>query len=183
MTTKCSVFIATSLDGFVSRPDGSIDWLNTANEVVPPGEDCGFGDFMASVDTLVMGRNTFEQVLSFGEWPYGATPVTVLSHRDLLAEAKLPRTVSVSREEPADLVTRLSSEGRRHIYVDGGLTVQGFLAAGLIDELTLTVIPVLLGKGKTLFGPLPCDVNLSHISTQAYDFGFVQLKYHVKNGA
>ncbi len=179
MTTKCSVFIATSLDGFISRPDGSIDWLNAANEAVSPGEDCGFGDFMANVDTLVMGWNTFEQVLSFGEWPYGATPVTVLSHQGLPEEANLPRTVSASREEPTDLVTRLSNEGRRHIYVDGGLTVQGFFAAGLIDELTITVIPVLLGEGKPLFGPLPHDVHLAHVSTLTYDFGFV---YHRFSG-
>jgi dihydrofolate reductase len=122
----CSVFVATSLDGFIARPNGSVDWLNAANEVVPPGEDCGFGDFMASVDTLVMGRNTFEQVLSFGEWAYGSTPVVVLSHHELHGMPNVPRTVTHSREEPADLVARLSVEGRRHIYVDGGLTVQGF---------------------------------------------------------
>ena len=182
--TKCSVFIATSLDGFISRPDGSIDWLNEANTLIPAGEDCGFAQFMAGVDALVMGRNTFEQVLTFGEWLYGLTPVVVLSRQLNALPANAPGTVSLSAEEPAALVAHLSAMGLNHLYVDGGLTIQSFLAAGLIDEITITLIPLLLGDGKPLFGKLPGDVKLELISSQAYEFGFVQNTYRVlKNQA
>lgn len=180
MTIKCSVFIATSLDGFIARSDGSIDWLDAANAAVPPDEDCGYGAFMSTIDTLVMGRNTFEQVLTFGEWPYGSMPVVVMSHRAVPLPSEAPQTVTTSRETPTDLVTSLAAQDKHHLYIDGGLTVQSFLAEGLIDELTITVIPILLGTGKPLFGPLSTDVHLSHISTQTYEFGFVQHKYCVK---
>lgn len=79
MPTKCSVFIATSLDGFISRDDGSIDWLMQANTLVPPGEDGGYKSFISTVDGLIMGRNSYEKVLSFDEWPYGNLPVVVLN--------------------------------------------------------------------------------------------------------
>ncbi len=176
---KCSVFIATSLDGFIARPDGSLDWLDQANQVVPPGEDCGYQAFMSTIDALVMGRNTFEKVLSFGEWPYGTLPVIVLSHHPLTPAESVPTTVTFSNESPTELVARLGAQGMKHLYIDGGQTIQSFLAAQLIDELTITVIPILIGTGKPLFGPLPQDVRLVHLATQAYEFGFVQHKYRV----
>lgn len=179
MTAKCSVFIATSLDGFIARENGNIDWLTEANLLVPPGEDCGYGDFMANVDAVVMGRNTFEQVLSFGAWPYGSTPVVVLSQRGVALPAEIPPCVSVSSEMPGRLVARLTAQGAKKIYVDGGLTIQHFLAAGLIDDITITVIPVLLGAGKPLFGALPADIQLKHENTRSFDFGFVQSRYRV----
>ena len=177
--TKCSVFIATSLDGFISRTDGSIDWLNRANAVVPSGEDAGFAQFMSGVDALVMGRNTFEQVLTFGEWPYQSTPLVVLSRHLRALPANAPATVSLSSESPQQLVERLSAKGLNHLYVDGGLTIQSFLAANLIDEMTITVIPILLGSGKSLFGALDSDIDLELVSSKAFDFGFVQNKYRV----
>ena len=179
MNARCSVFIATSLDGFISRSDGSIDWLNEANTVVPAGEDCGYAQFMSTVDALVMGRNTFEQVLSFEEWPYGSKPVVVLSRHLRSLPKHLPPTVSLSAEAPAALVARLLTEGLRHLYIDGGLTIQSFLTENLIDEMTITTIPVLLGSGKSLFGPLQRDVQLKLLSSKAFEFGFVQSKYHV----
>jgi dihydrofolate reductase len=178
--TKCSIFIATSLDGFISRADGSIDWLNEASALVPEGEDSGYGEFMSGIDALVMGRNTFEQVLSFdGEWPYGSTPVIVLSRTLASLPDDVPATVSLTSDNPATLVQHLSAEGLNYLYIDGGLTIQSFLAAGLIDEITITVIPILLGSGKDLFGPLPKDVRLELLSSQAFEFGFVQSKYRV----
>jgi dihydrofolate reductase len=183
MVAKCSVFIATSLDGFISRIDGSIAWLDDANARVPAGEDCGYGKFMATVDALVMGRYTFELAQSFGEWPYGTTPVVVLSSRMSSLPRTVPGSVSRSDETPAALVSRLSSEGMRHLYIDGGVTIQRFIAAALIDEITITKIPVLIGAGRPLFGPLTSDVRLEHISTHAFDFGFVQSKYRVLKGA
>jgi dihydrofolate reductase len=176
---KCSVFIATSLDGFISRADGSIDWLNEANDLVPKGEDIGYEHFISGVDALVMGRNTFEQVLSFGEWPYGTTPVVVLSKQlDSLPDT-LPPTVSLTDEEPQALVQRLSSEGLTHLYIDGGLTIQSFIVANLIDEITITIIPILLGEGKPLFGPQPTDVKLELLESKFFEFGFVQSKYRI----
>ena len=180
MNSRCSVFIATSLDGFIARSDGSIDWLNDANALVPAGEDCGFAEFCSSVDALVMGHNTFKQVLSFPEWPYGSKPVVVLSHSLRSLPAQAPATVSLSAESPTALVARLSAEGLRHLYIDGGLTIQSFLAANLIDEITITVIPVLLGSGKPLFGSLQRDVNLQLLGGRAYGFGFVQSTYVVQ---
>lgn len=111
MTIQCAVFIATSLDGFIAREDGSIDWLNEANQVVPPDEDCGYGQFMVDVDVLVMGRNTFEQVLTFTPWPYGSTPVVVVSRKGIELPASVPSSVSVSSERPAVLIERLSQQG------------------------------------------------------------------------
>lgn len=182
MTARCSVFVGASLDGFIARSDGSIDWLQPAYTGAPPDEDFGFARFMATVDALVMGRTTFEQILTFDEWPYGATPVVVMSRTLSALPAGTPATVSLSHEAPADLVARLSAEGARHLYIDGGRTIQSFLAAGLIDDLTITVLPILLGAGRPLFGPLPADVHLTHIATQVYDCGFVQHTYRAKAG-
>lgn len=183
MTAKCSVFIATSLDGFIARSDGSIDWLNQANKSVTPGEDCGYGKFMANVDALVMGRKTFEQVLTFDSWPYGLTPVVVLSRRGITLRPDLPPGISVSNQTPSALVASLSERGAKKIYVDGGLTIQSFLAAGLIDDITITVIPVVLGSGRPLFGELPADLRLAHEGTTTFEFGFVQIQYRVIRNA
>jgi dihydrofolate reductase len=177
---KASVFIATSLDGFIARRDGSIDWLNKANGLLPEGEDCGFKAFMDSVDTLIMGRKTYDQVLSFGQWPYGETPVVVLSHNSITIPSDLPDTVSYSSESPRALLERLSAQGVKHVYVDGGSTIQGFLADSLIDDITITRIPVAIGEGILLFAPMGKDIILSHVSTSAYDFGFVQTTYHIE---
>ena len=176
---KCSVFIVTSLDGQIARTDGRIDWLDAANATVPPGEDCGYHAFMRSVDVLIMGRRTFEMALGFPEWPYSGKRVVVMSARGIEVPARLRGEVSATAEAPADLVKRLSAEGARHAYVDGGVTIQGFLSAGLIDEVTITLIPVILGSGAPLFGPVPADVKLALVDTKAYPFGYVQVRYSV----
>jgi dihydrofolate reductase len=179
MSLKVSVFIATSLDGFIARRDGELDWLDDANTRVPVGEDCGFKEFMGSVDALIMGRKTFEKVLSFGEWPYGQAPVVVLSRKQISFPIGVPSTVSHSSDSLCELLERLSHEGAKHVYVDGGKTIQGFLADGLINEITLTVIPIILGDGIPLFGLSKDDVSLTHLRTTVYDFGFVQTTYSV----
>lgn len=179
MSIKVSVFVATSLDGFIARKDGSIDWLTAANASVPDGEDFGYRDLIKTVDVVVMGRNTFEQVLTFGEWPYGEKRVVVLSSRSVGIPDGLTGTVSSSSEAPATLIGRLSRQGAKHLYVDGGITIQRFLAAGLVDELTITLIPVLLGEGRPLFGPTGRDVALVLAGTRAFECGFVQLRYRV----
>lgn len=176
---KTSVFVATSLDGFIARKDGRIDWLNAAQGVVPEGEDCGYQDFMATVDGMVMGRHTFEQVLSFPQWPYGDLPIVVLSHKAIAVPAAILKTVTVTAASPADVLKRLAATGRQHLYVDGGKTIQSFLAANLINEIIITVIPILIGTGKPLFGALPQDVQLAHVRSHNYEFGFVQHHYRV----
>jgi dihydrofolate reductase len=183
LSIKVSVFVATSLDGYIARKDGSIDWLDEANATVPEGEDCGFQAFMGSVDALVMGRKTYEQVLSFGQWPYDQTPVVVLSRHPIAFPPGVPDTVSHSSEAPRELVGRLAREGVRHVYVDGGTTIQGFLGQGLVDEITLTVVPIVLGEGISLFGSMEGDLRLAHVRTAVYEFGFVQSTYAVKEDA
>jgi dihydrofolate reductase len=176
---KCSVFIATSLDGFIARKDGSIDWLEAANQTIPVGTDLGYERFFTSIDALVMGRKTFEQVLTFPEWAYADKPLIVLSRTLAALPTGVPANVSLSHETPIDLVSRLEREGFHHLYVDGGMTIQSFLQAGLIDEMTITIIPVLLGEGLLLFGQIARDVHFSLVSISAYEFGFVQSTYRI----
>jgi dihydrofolate reductase len=180
MRPKCSVFIATSLDGFIARSDGRIDWLDEANRLVPAGEDCGFAKFFASVDALVIGRVSFETVLQFPEWPYGSKPVYVLTRSLIRLPPNVPGSVQLLTTVPEEVVRFCEARGHQHLYIDGGKTIQGFLSAGLIDELTITVIPVLLGEGIPLFGKLPSDLRLKHVFAHPYPFGFVQNHYAVR---
>ena len=176
--TRCSSFIATSLDGFISRPDGAIDWLEEANKAIPAGEDCGYADHMATVDAIVMGRHTFEQVLSFQSWPYSDAPVYVLSSSLRVLPAGAPDTVTLRDCTPGELVAFAGHRGHRSLYVDGGRTIQRFIAEELLDEITITVIPVLLGAGRPLFSFLPKpQAWLRHVSSRVFPFGFVQNRY------
>ena len=180
MRAKCSVFIATSLDGYIARPDGGIDWLERAHARASADEDFGYARFMASVDALVMGRRTFEQASTFPAWPYGTMRVHVLSERMKALPGGTPASVSLSAEAPRALVDRLTAQGARHLYVDGGVTIQRFLREGLIDEITITRVPVLLGSGTPLFGALDGDLVLEHVATHAYPVGFVQSTYRTR---
>lgn len=179
---RAAVFIATSLDGFIAREDGGIDWLLQRHARIPAGEDCGYAAFMAGIDRIVMGRHSFEQVLSFDPWPYDK-PVLVLSRRGVTVPPALQDRVAVTAEAPRALLERLGAEGVGGVYVDGGLVIQAFLRDGLVDELTVTTIPVLLGQGRALFGALPADVDLELVSSRAWDFGFVQSRWRVVAGA
>ncbi|CAM3088028.1 dihydrofolate reductase and methyltransferase [Legionella steigerwaltii] len=181
MSIKCSVFIATSVDGFISRNDGSIDWLMKVNSLVPEGEDGGYKSFISTVDGLIMGRHSFEQVLSFDEWPYGTLPVIVMCSKAVSIPQHLQNYVSFSSESPTTLVQRLTKKGMKHLYIDGGITIQKFIAEHLINELTITLIPVLLGSGRSLFGPLKNDLELELLHTKNIGCGIVQLKYRLLN--
>lgn len=176
---RASVFIATSLDGFIARLDGSLDWLPGGDNELPD-EDHGYEAFIATVDVLVMGRHTFETVLGFGTWPYGERRVIVLSSRPFVPPATVPPTVEVRSAAPADLMAALGAEGHRHAYVDGGQTIQRFLAAGLIERIIITRVPVLLGSGIPLFGPLAADIRLELHATRGFPSGLVQSDYLVR---
>jgi len=175
---KISVFIATSLDGFIARENGDVDWLSGPQTDIN-GEDFGFQDFMDSVDTIVMGRNTFEFVMASGEWFYGSKNFIVLTSRELQIPEKYPPTIEKFNGTPQELVEYISTKGAKHIYIDGGKTIQDFLKAGLIQQITITRIPILLGKGIALFGPVLEDTHLKHVITKTYDNGFVQNRYEV----
>jgi dihydrofolate reductase len=169
---KTSVFVGVSLDGFIARPDGGLDWLPH------DAEDHGYDAFFASVDALVFGRNTYETVLGFGSWPYGTKPVYVLSSSTPrpAPEGAVVRHLS---GDPREVYRRLEADGVQHAYVDGGITVQQFLRAGLINRLILTRIPVLIGSGIPIFGPTDGDIRLKHVATRTFPSGLVQSEYEV----
>jgi dihydrofolate reductase len=170
---RASVFVGTSLDGFIARANGDFDFL------FPSGsEPHGYDEFMATVDALVIGRKTYEKVLTFSEWPYGAKPVFVLSTHALLP-APAGAVVERMAGTPAEIVSQLDARGLGHVYVDGGITVQRFLEAGLIQRLIVTRVPVLIGAGIPLFGAVPHDIVLSHIATRQYASGLVQSEYRL----
>jgi len=159
-----SVFIATSLDGYIARANGAIDWLSIVER---PGEDYGFAAFFATVDTLVMGRGTYDVVRAFPQWPYGTKRVVVLTHR--------PAEPRDGVEFFAGDIGELQLAGRT--YVDGGNVIQQFLAADRIDDMTVSIIPIVLGGGIRLFGGGEGEHRLRLEGHQAWDSGLVQLRY------
>ncbi|MCO4863816.1 dihydrofolate reductase family protein [Cupriavidus sp. WGlv3] len=171
------VFIATSLDGFIARPDGDIGWLLERDD---PAEDHGYTAFIADKDAIVMGRGSYEKVVTMGEWAYDR-PVLVLS-RQLVGKPVpegLQGKVRFSDATPADAMAQLEAEGVRRVYVDGGQVVQSFLRDGLIADMVVTTVPVLIGAGRPLFGALRCDVSLKLESSRSFPSGLVQSCYRV----
>lgn len=180
MTPHCSSFIAVSLDGCIARADGSLDWLDHANQNVQTGEDCGYAAYMAPIKAIVMGRGTFEKVLSFPEWPYAELPVYVLSRTLQALPETAPDSVRLHAGDLSGLMTEAAARGLERLYIDGGRTVQSFLAAGLLQEITVTMIPALIGGGLRLFAESGgAEASLRHRSTTVYPFGFVQTRYSI----
>jgi dihydrofolate reductase len=171
---KATVFVGTSIDGFIARRNGDFDFLPAGG-----GEPHGYDEFMASVDVLVIGRNTFEKVLTFETWPYAGKRVVVLSSRAIESSAVRRAAVEVMCGSPVEIVARLEASGATNAYIDGGITVQGFLREGLIQRIVVTRVPVLIGEGIPLFGSLPRDVKLRHILTTTYQSGLVKSEYEV----
>ena len=159
-----SVFIATSVDGYIARADHGLDWLSIVEK---PGEDYGFAAFFATVDTLVMGRGTYDVVRAFPTWPYGDKRVVVLTHR--------PAEPRPGVELFAGDIRELALPGRT--YVDGGNVIRQFLAADRIDDLTLSIIPIVLGGGIRLFSGGEGEHRLTLEGHQTWDTGLVQLRY------
>ncbi len=175
---RASVYIATSLDGFIARPNGAIDWLTGADSA-PHGDDYGYQAFMETVDTMVMGRHTFDLAVTFAAWPYRGKRVVVLSRTPPAIPQPLADEVSWLALPPQQVVERLAAQGATHLYIDGGKTIQGFLQAELIDELIITRLPILIGAGIPLFGPIPRDIHLKHNETRQFENGFVQSRYTI----
>ncbi len=171
---QCSVFIAASLDGFIARTDGSLDWLSL---VEMPGEDYGYAKFAASIDALIMGRNTYDTALGFPSWPYAGKRVIVLTSRPF--EPKHGEEQRSAADLPA-LVDELRTDGVNRAYIDGGNVIRQFLGAGLVDDLTLSIIPIVLGSGTSLFGGLGREMVLELESTQSWRSGLAQLRYRAK---
>ncbi|HUO60021.1 MAG TPA: dihydrofolate reductase family protein [Candidatus Acidoferrales bacterium] len=170
---KTSVFCAASIDGFIAKSDDGIEWLNPYEK-----DPHGFEEFFASLDAVVIGRRTFEVVLGFGGWFY-TKPVFVLS--STLKNLKLPEgaVCELINAEPSEVLKQLEQRGFNHLYIDGGVTIQRFLRARLIDRMIITRVPILLGNGIPLFGSLPQEVQLKHVATRTYPTGLVQSEYEV----
>jgi dihydrofolate reductase len=173
MPLKCSVFIASSLDGYIARSDGGIDWLTGAAE---KSEDYGYQAFFDSVDSLIIGRKTLVTALSFDTWPYKGKKVFVLTGNLKSVDSLTPNVQAVS-PPASEVVEKVMALGCTHAYIDGGMTIQTFLAEGCISEMTITTIPILIGDGIRLFGKLNGDVKLQCLATKTYANGFVQTRY------
>lgn len=171
------VFIATSLDGYIARENGDIEWLISRDD---PAEDHGYDAFIKNIDGIIFGRGTYEAVIKMENWFY-TKPVIVLS-KSLKSEdipAHLRDKVRVVDAAPQVAAQMMAKEGWKNVYVDGGQVIQSFLREGLITEMTITQVPVLLGKGRPLFGPLEKDISLRHMETVAFPSGLVQSKYSI----
>ncbi len=175
---KISVFIATSVDGYIARPDGDVAWLHEIDPL-EDGDDAGYGEIFNAVDALVMGRGSFEKVLEFDSWPYAEKPVIVLSKSLTEIPSHLADVVSIDPASPRAFVEKILERGYKHIYLDGGKVIQSFLREGLVDEMTITTIPVLIGEGIPLFGSLEKDVKLKLLRSRSWSNGMVQSTYCV----
>ena len=168
------VYIATSLDGFIATSDGSIDWLDEIPN--PSHSDYGYAEFMKGIDAIVMGRNTFEKVLSFGDWVYDK-PVFILSNTLTELPQDILDKATIVRVEINKLIEQLNFQGYKNLYIDGGQIVQIFLKEDLIDEMIITTIPIILGDGFPLFGKLNKKLNFKHHKTEIYHQNLVKSHY------
>jgi dihydrofolate reductase len=168
------VFIATSLDGYIADADGGIEWLNDIPN--PDNSDFGYAEFISGIDAIVMGRKSYEKVLTFGSWPY-ELPVFVLSSKLDSVPGELSGKIEIIHGDVKELVGQLTSRGYRNLYVDGGMVIQSFLNAGLIDEMIITRVPILLGDGIPLFGKISNPIKFNHVKTVILNNYLVQSNY------
>lgn len=179
-TPTIAVFIATSVNGFIARQDGDVAWLEEFDPL-GIGEDGGFAEFFNQVDVLVMGRNTFEKVRTFNQWPYGQKPVIVMSTSLKEIPNDVSGNITLFAGEPTALIEFVMKKGYTQVYLDGGRLIQSFLQAGLVNQLTITRIPILLGRGIPLFGHINNDIRLKLIKTTVWQNGFIGEKYAIEN--
>jgi len=173
---RTMVYIGTSLDGFIARKDGNIDWLT---QFADKDAIHAYEEFMSRIDVIVIGKGTFEKVLGFPSWPY-EKEVFVLSTSIKEVPDIVREKVTVLSMEPGELLSFLSGKGFSNIYIDGGKVIQGFLKKDLIDELIISKAPILIGSGIALFGYLDIDLLFKHIRTEAYSNGLVRSYYERK---
>lgn len=179
MDIRLSVFIAMSLDGYIARYNGKLDWLETNSDKNNP-EDYGYENFYGSIDCIVMGRNTFEKVVSFPKWPYHNKRVIVLSRRWKQIPDQFADLAELYSGKVELLTVDLQNQGVRHVYIDGGITIQSFMQAELLNDITITTVPVMLGKGLPLFSSTRGDIHLTLKNSRSFDSGFVQASYEFK---
>lgn len=184
MRPQVSVYIATSLDQCIAREDGSIGWLDRVHR---EGEDYGYAAFMATVDMLLMGRATWDTVLGFGEWPYTGRRVGVMTNRVAEAQARAQNGEAFFSGALGPILDRLGAEGVRRVYLDGGRLIRQGLGEGVVDDMVISVVPVLLGRGRRLFGEQageqadgqggPPESEWAVAGVKAFESGLVQLSY------
>lgn len=181
---KCSIFIATSVDGFIAELDGSVGWLHSAgNQDVDMGNqaDMGMGKFMSTIDCLIMGRKSMETIakmdLTPEQWPYGTTRIIVLSNTIKVPPVSMMGRVEIYSGPIPSLIAKLEEEGYKHAYIDGGTTIQSFLNLKLIEEMIITKAPVLLGEGIPLFGKTDNNIKLEQAEAVVFPNDFIQVKY------
>lgn len=168
------VYIASSLDGFIARKDGTIDWLLEIPN--PEKSDYGFSSFMETIDAVVMGRNTFETVLSFKDWPY-SVPVFILSNKLKEIPEDYRQKAELINGNLVEILESLNTKGLRKLYIDGGKTIQSFLKNDLIDELIITRIPILLGSGIPLFSEMEFEIRFELVKTEILNKQLVKSTY------
>lgn len=169
---RASIYIATSIDGFIARRDGNLDWLHYGHT---GDEDYGFKKFTSTIDAVVMGKNTYDVVSGFDEWAYKDKRVIVLSN----TLAKVRKEAELFSGQLTELLAKLHAENIKHIWIDGGITVSRFLEAGLVDDITVSIIAMVLGSGIPLFNAMNQESKCRLVSTKSYPSGLVQLKYAV----
>ena len=165
---RISVFVGVSIDGFIAREDGSLDYLKPFE-----GEDHGYDEFLRSVDALVVGRSTYETVLGFDAWPWEGKRVVVLTHRPIGAV----HGETTHQGALAPLAARLAAEGARRVYLDGGVAIRQGLEEDLVDDMTISTVPVTIGTGRPLFGGPAQTTGWSLVSARGYPSGLVQARY------
>ncbi len=183
---KCSVYIATSLDGYIATKDNGVDWLHTAgNSEADMGDnqDMGFNTFISTVDCMIMGRKCMEVISSMNitpeQWPYGNIRIVALSHSVKEPPSNLQDKVEMYSGDIHNLVKKLEDDGFKHAYIDGGSTITSFLNLKLIQEMIITKAPVLLGEGIPLFGKINHWIKLENAEASAFPNNFIQIKYNV----
>ncbi|NKF49290.1 dihydrofolate reductase [Shewanella sp. WXL01] len=183
---KCSVFIATSIDGYIATEDGNVDWLEQAGNQqadMSDNPDMGFNEYINSVDCMIMGRKCMEKIASFNltdeQWPYGKLPIYVLSRTMTKPPQNLVGKVEMVNDGIEALLSRLELQGLKHAYIDGGATICAFINLQLIERMIITQAPVVLGKGISLFNDIKSPVSVTQVSAQSYPNDFVQVSYRL----
>ena len=181
MSGRILVFIACSLDGFIAGPGDTLDWLPQAPSDGGDGADFGYDAFMAGIGALLMGRNTYRVVEGFeGPWPYGDCPVLVATHRPLTPKA--PTVRAVAGEICGLIEAAREAAGDRDVYLDGGQMIRAALDAGLVDEMTVSIAPTILGAGSPLFAGVSARCGLERLRVEALPAGMIQLTYRPLRG-